>query len=53
MLSKKHVSHLKASNGGDFLEGVTISPIRNAKASDFVNFQIWNRDARLILHDRA
>ena len=28
-------------------------PIRNVKAQDFAHFQNWNRDARLILYNRA
>ena len=36
-----------------FLEEGPISSIGDVKASDFADFQNWNRDAKLILYDRA
>ena len=36
-----------------FLEEEPISSIANVKASDFADFQNWNRDAKLILNDRV
>ena len=47
----------KDESAGDILMdvargGLSIISLRNVKASDFANFQNWNREVILVLYDR-